>query len=333
VPAGYCPTVGIGGHTLGGGNGYSSRKHGLMCDNVLQFEVVDVNGQVIKADSVTNSDLYWALRGGGHGSFGVVTKFTLKLFDVSKPVTVVKKEYLGNFAKAFSQYQNWIFTYENIRSAAPRLSFNCEKNLSTITVVIEPDSEAEKKDILKKVLKVFKDSNTSSVKEMSFIDMHVVVGDMENLKKPEDLRDIELNDMKPIYLRQNDRFGYRRLNQKEIHQFEKEVLKISSGSVGFSTYGGAINDLQETDTAFVHRKKVLYNLIIEIHNPELLKVFREVIKNTEPFFSEEAYQNTPDESLDKPLEKYYGQNLDRLKKVKKAYDPLNYFCFKMSIPI
>ena len=179
MPAGLCPTVGVAGLTLGGGIGYSSRKHGLMCDNVISFEVVDANGQVIIADSVTNSDLYWALRGGGHGSFGVVTKFVFRVFDASKPVTLIKKEYFGTFAKAFRQYQNWVFSYEDIKSVASSLSFNFEKRISTVTVVIEPDSEEEKSDILGKVLKVFNDSNTSYVEEMSFIKMHVMFGDMK----------------------------------------------------------------------------------------------------------------------------------------------------------
>jgi hypothetical protein len=71
-------SVGIGGITLGGGIGYLSRLHGLTIDNVLAAEMVTADGQVIRADSKSNADLFWAIRGGG-GNFGVVTRFQYRL--------------------------------------------------------------------------------------------------------------------------------------------------------------------------------------------------------------------------------------------------------------
>jgi hypothetical protein len=80
IPAGTCPTVGIAGFTLGGGHGLLVRKYGMAVDHLLEVEMVTVDGTVLTANADTNPDLFWALRGGGGGNFGVVT--TLK-FDTA----------------------------------------------------------------------------------------------------------------------------------------------------------------------------------------------------------------------------------------------------------
>jgi hypothetical protein len=77
---GLCPTVGVVGFALGGGyNAMYSRSFGLASDNVLNFTVALYNGSVVTASSTVNSDLYWALRGGGGGNFGYVLEMTQKI--------------------------------------------------------------------------------------------------------------------------------------------------------------------------------------------------------------------------------------------------------------
>jgi len=78
---GQVSSTGIGGFTLGGGIGYLVRKHGLTCDNLLSAEMVTAEGELVRASEDQNTDLFWALRGGG-GNFGVVTELEFALHSV-----------------------------------------------------------------------------------------------------------------------------------------------------------------------------------------------------------------------------------------------------------
>lgn len=111
TPSGIISTTGVGGLTLGGGLGHLTRKYGLSIDNLLSADVVLADGEFVTADKDNNSELFWALRGGG-GNFGIVTSFTFKLH----PVDVV---YAGPILWEMEKAENVMKWYRDFITKAP----------------------------------------------------------------------------------------------------------------------------------------------------------------------------------------------------------------------
>ena len=110
IPTGICPTVGTAGHALGGGLGAQSRHAGLLSDALASATVVLPGGQAVTASAAENPDLFWALRGGGGGNFGVTTSLTFATFPVSD-VDVVNVHFPPeSFAQVLVGWQNWLRT-------------------------------------------------------------------------------------------------------------------------------------------------------------------------------------------------------------------------------
>ena len=88
IPVGICPMVGVAGFSMGGGQGYFSRLLGLGADNILEVELVDAEGDVHVINEHKKPDLYWAIRGGGGGNFGIVTEFKFRLYEAPAQITL-----------------------------------------------------------------------------------------------------------------------------------------------------------------------------------------------------------------------------------------------------
>jgi FAD/FMN-containing dehydrogenases len=108
---GGCGSVGIGGFTLGGGEGSLSGKYGLSCDNLISADVVTADGRLVTASSDRNSDLFWGLRGGS-GNFGVVTSFLFRAHPLTNVVA-------GQLIYDVAQAQTTMRAYRNFAPTAP----------------------------------------------------------------------------------------------------------------------------------------------------------------------------------------------------------------------
>ncbi|MCW0001707.1 FAD-binding oxidoreductase [Pararhizobium sp. YC-54] len=112
VPTGINSTTGIAGLTLGGGFGWITRKFGLTIDSLVCADVVTADGNLVRASETENSDLFWALRGGG-GNFGIVTAFEFKLHDLGPQVTA------GLVVHPFKDAQTVLEQYRQALETAP----------------------------------------------------------------------------------------------------------------------------------------------------------------------------------------------------------------------
>ncbi|OCB28054.1 oxidoreductase [Mycobacterium malmoense] len=110
IPTGTCPSVGVSGHALGGGLGANSRHAGLLSDQLVSASVVLPGGQAVTASNASNPDLFWALRGGGGGNFGVTTSLTFATFPTTD-LDVVNLNFPPEaFAQVLVGWQNWLRT-------------------------------------------------------------------------------------------------------------------------------------------------------------------------------------------------------------------------------
>src|SRR5579862_339213 len=106
VPCGFISTTGVPGLTLGGGIGHITRRYGLTIDNLLSVDMVLADGRFVTASAKENTDLFWAVRGGG-GNFGVVTSFEFRLHPVSNVQfgpTFWPPEQAGDVLRAYREF-------------------------------------------------------------------------------------------------------------------------------------------------------------------------------------------------------------------------------------
>jgi hypothetical protein len=164
IPGGTCPSVGVSGNALGGGYGLLGRKHSVLADNVVALRFVDAKGEVLQVDADNNPDLFWALRGAGLGSFGVVTAFKFKMYQMTDAVTTFEYSFPA------SNYKNVMKGLSEWASSAPE-EVTVELNWAASGFDLTGIYLGPKSDIPSLMKKWFSISppNHSDVKSMSMI--------------------------------------------------------------------------------------------------------------------------------------------------------------------
>lgn len=111
IPGGTCPSVGVSGNALGGGYGLLGRKHSVLADNVVALRFVSAKGELVQVDANTNPDLFWALRGAGLGSFGIVTAFKFNMYKITDEVTTFDYTFpASNYKNVMKGFSTWAST-------------------------------------------------------------------------------------------------------------------------------------------------------------------------------------------------------------------------------
>jgi FAD/FMN-containing dehydrogenase len=144
---GHCPTVGIGGFLLQGGQGWNARGWGWSAEYIDAIDVVTANGELVRADATQHADLYWAARGAGPGFFGVVTKFYLKTRPYPKALSASTYIYPEKHTEEVLHWlQNMHHTVKNtVEMVAVGHTFDFGEGIVVHGLAFEDDAEEARK--------------------------------------------------------------------------------------------------------------------------------------------------------------------------------------------
>jgi FAD/FMN-containing dehydrogenase len=331
VPAGSCPTVGIAGLALGGGFGYSARKLGLTCDSIQEVRIVTADGKHVAANAKQHADLYWACRGGGGGSFGIVTSFVFRTHPVGSVATYQCSWPWQQAAKAIAAWQAWA------PHAPPELVSLLDLSSTGPNVTSGGQffgTEAQLRTLLAQLFAAAGQPTGLTVRTRSFLDAQRL---WANCRDSADCR----TPARATFKAKSD-YVNKRLTPAAARVLVASVdahhadPRLGAATILFDAYGGAVNRVPKAGTAFVHRDalfSIQYIASWGANADANLGWIRKLYSDMRPHVSGFAYQNYIDPELATWRHAYYGSNLPRLARVKRKYDPKNVFRFAQSIPL
>jgi len=329
VPCGIISTTGVGGLTLGGGIGHLTRGYGLTIDNLLGAEVVLADGQRVNASADENPDLFWALRGGG-GNFGVVTEFTFQAHPVSDIVggpTFWPIEETEEVLKAYREFlptlarnATGFFCWHTVPPGPPfPEEIHMRKICGIVWCIVGSDEEAEQ--AMAPMLSV----GTPLMHGVQRMPLPALNSAFDELYSPGDQwywRADFMNEIPDDAIAQNE-------------EWNQNMPTWKSGSHMYPI-DGAGHDVGKDETPWAYRDTRWSQVIVGVDpDPANAGAVRDWTvgywEAVHPFSAGGAYVNfMMDEGQDR-VQATYGDNYDRLTKVKAEYDPENVFRVNQNI--
>jgi FAD/FMN-containing dehydrogenase len=329
LPTGCGRTVGIAGLTLGGGLGVLGRRYGLTCDQLLAARVVLADGRVVDCDEVQHPDLFWALRGAGGGHFGVVTSLVFRAAPAPE-MTIFRLTW--PLESAASLVRAWV---ERAPVATVELSANLQ--LSVPAGVAAPPTASLV-------------GAMCGGRSATAVQLHELTGGVgaepistawrqlpyaEAKRALDEVPDNASEGTELIY--RKSEFFSTDLPGNAVSSLLATLTSNRRGGqareVNFLPMGGAYNQVSVTATAFAHRDQrflVEHLATVDLQAPAAEQaaakswVFASWAA-VHPWASGRVYPNFPDLGLPDWADAYWGQNLQRLRGVKRRYDPDDVF--------
>jgi FAD/FMN-containing dehydrogenase len=347
IPAGSCPTVGIAGLTQGGGIGVVDRAFGLTCDRLVSATVVTADGRTRTCDATREPDLFWALRGGGGGNFGVATSFTFATHKTRDLTTFIAIYAPADALRVFSAWQDWLPTLPDTTWAQASISFGEDPASASFAVFgvcvgDEPDLRPYWTRFLDDAgaATLFANVATRSYRDTllgsACGDLSVAQCHLPGQTPEGKLERVTMAASSDYFDKPMPADGVQAVIQALLARSESR----RRGSALFDSMGGAIARVAPDATAFVHRK-ALYSVQYLAQYPpgadasvidEAAGWVHGMRAVAAPWSSGGAYPNYVDPLLTDWRQAYYGSNYARLVSVKAQYDPDQVFRLPQGIP-
>ncbi|HEX8090475.1 MAG TPA: FAD-binding oxidoreductase [Blastocatellia bacterium] len=314
------PTTGIAGLTLGGGLGWLMGKYGLACDNLRSVDIVLADGRVLKANSTTNEDLYWAVRGAG-ANFGVVTALEYDLHPVATILGGVIKYPPESLRDVLKHYREFTRTVpDEVGISVGVIPGRGGKQIASVAVSYCGDLKEGEKAL--QSLRSFRPVLSDDIKPMPYLAFQKLGGLPPGLRLHALIRSGFLTDLSDAAI--------------DVIAANAATAPPFSGSFVIEYVHGKVSRTAVTATAFPHR---ITGHNFSLHADWIAPSGEASAKEwgisfwnaMQPYARSAVYSNYLGDEGSERARAAYGANYKRLTVLKRKYDPSNFFHLNQNI--